>query len=136
MHKRRLIGVVGLAMAAIVAFPTSASAFQCYNAIRSAQGNESAANSKTLGSFSEILANPDIVGLCPAGVDFVIAGLEGAGFRTDVLINERTLMASGLEKTHPERLDDGKGIDHLTPEFFATADPLIGQAFADPNLCG
>jgi hypothetical protein len=133
MHKRRLIGVVGLAMAAIVAFPTSASAFQCYNAIRSAQGNESAANSKALGSFSEILANPEIVGLCPAGVDFVIAGLEDAGFRADVLINERTLMASGLEKTHPEKLQDGKGIDHLSEEFFATADPLIGQAF---GICG
>jgi hypothetical protein len=133
MHKRRLIGVVGLAMAAIVAFPTSASAFQCYNAIRSAQGNQSAAESKALLSFSEILADPEIVGLCPAGVDFVIDGLQDAGFRTDQLINFRTLMASGLEKTHPERLDDGKGVDHLSDEFFATVDPLVEEAF---GLCG
>jgi hypothetical protein len=132
MHKRRLIGVVGLAMAAIVAFPTSASAFECYNAIRSAQGNQSAAQSKALMSLSEILADPEIVGLCPAGVDHVINGLQDAGFRTDVLINFRTLMASGLEKTHPDRMQDGQGIDHLSEEFFATADPLVGEAF---GLC-
>jgi hypothetical protein len=131
MYKRRLIGLVGLAMAAIVAFPTSASAFECYNAIRSAQGNQSAAQSKTLMSLSEILADPEIVGLCPAGVESVIAGLQDAGFRTDVLINFRTLMASGLETTHPEKLHDGTGIDHLPEEFFATIDPLIEEAFAN-----
>lgn len=133
MHKRRLIGVVGLALAAIVTLPTSAGAFECYNAIRSAQGNQSAAQSKALMSLNEILADPDIVGLCPAGVEFVISGLQDAGFRTDVLINSRTLMASGLEKTHPDRMQDGKGIDHLSEEFFATADPLVGEAF---GLCG
>jgi hypothetical protein len=130
MYKRRLIGLVGLAMAAIVAFPTSASAFECYNAIRAAQGNQSAAKSKALMSISEILADPEIVGLCPAGVDFVIEGLNDAGFRTDVLINFHTVMASGLEDTHPEKLQDGTGIDHLSPQFFETADVLIGQAFA------
>jgi hypothetical protein len=129
MQKRRFIGVVGLAVAAIVAFPTSAGAFECYNAIRSAQGNQSAAESKTLMSLREILADPDVVGLCPEGVEFVIAGLDDAGFRTDVLINFRTLMASGLERTHPEKLQDGSGIDHLSEEFFATVDPLVGQAF-------
>jgi hypothetical protein len=133
MYKRRLIGLVGLAMAAIVAFPTSASAFECYNAIRSAQGNLSAAKSNGSMTLQEILADPEIVGLCPAGVNFVIAGLQDAGFRTDILINSHTIMASGLEETHPEKLQDGKGIDHLSPEFFATADGLIGQAF---GLCG
>lgn len=33
---------------------------------------------------------------------------------------------------HEEKLDDGSGIDHLSDEFFATVDPLIGQAF---GLC-
>ena len=42
-------------------------------------------------------------------------------------------MARGLERTHPEKLSDGSGIDHLSDEFFATADPLIGEAF---GLCG
>ena len=84
-------------------------------------------------SFEEILADPNVVGLCPEGVDFVLAGAEDAGFRTDLLINFRTLMARGLEAQHPEKLQDGTGIDHLSEEFFATVDPLIGEAFV---LCG
>ena len=109
--------------------PAPAGAFECYNAVRSAQGNQSAARSNALFSFEEILADPEIVGLCPDGAQFVLDGLEAAGFRTDVLINFRTLMASGLERTHPEKLQDGSGVDHLSEEFFATVDPLIEQAF-------
>ena len=76
MQKRRFIGVVGLAVAAIVAFPTSAGAFECYNAVRSAQGNQSAAKSAALQSFSEILADPEIVGLAPQ-----VWTLSSPGFR-------------------------------------------------------
>jgi hypothetical protein len=42
-------------------------------------------------------------------------------------------MARGLERTHPDKLHDGSGIDHLSEEFLATVDPLIGGGFA---LCG
>ncbi len=42
-------------------------------------------------------------------------------------------MARGLDTRHEEKLDDGSGIDHLSDEFFATVDPLIGEAF---GLCG
>jgi hypothetical protein len=133
MRKRLVVGAVGIATAVVLAFATPAGAFECYNALRSAQGNMSAAQSRALFSFEEILSDPEIVGLCPEGVEFVLAGLEDAGFRTDVLINFRTLMARGLERTHPEKLQDGSGIDHLSEEFFATADPLIGEAF---ELCG
>jgi hypothetical protein len=133
MRKRLVVRVAGLAAAAVIGFATPASAFECYNAIRSAQGNMSAARANALFSFEEILSDPQIVGLCPDGVQFVLAGLEDAGFRTDVLINFRTLMARGLERTHPDKLQDGSGIDHLSEEFFATVDPLIGEAF---GLCG
>jgi hypothetical protein len=129
MRKRLVIRAAGVATAVLVAFAAPAGAFECYNAVRSAQGNLSAAQSRALFSFEEILADPEIVGLCPEGVEFVLAGLEEAGFRTDVLINFRTLMARGLERTHPEKLHDGSGIDHLSEEFFATADPLIEEAF-------
>jgi hypothetical protein len=129
MRKRLVIRAAGIALAVLIAFAAPAGAFECYNAMRSAQGNMSAARSNALFSFEEILADPEIVGLCPEGVQFVLAGLEEAGFRTDVLINFRTLMASGLERTHPEKLHDGSGIDHLSEEFFATVDPLIEQAF-------
>lgn len=127
--RRSLVCAVGVATAALVGLAAPAGAFECYNALRSAQGNLSAAKSSALVSFEEILGDPEIVGLCPEGIEYVLAGLEDAGFRTDVLINFRTIMASGLERTHPEKLQDGSGIDHLSEEFFATVDPLIGQGF-------
>jgi len=109
----------------------SAYAFECYNANRSDQGNVSAARSEALMSLEEILADPEFVGLCPEGIDHVLTNLELEGFRTDVLINFHALMASGLEKTGQEdKLHDGQGIDHLTPEFFELADVLIGEGFA------
>jgi len=130
MRKRLLATSAGIAAALIVASAAPASAFECFNANRSAQGNASAAGSNGLASIATILADPNIVGLCPDGVAFVIAGLEEAGFRTDILINVHTIMASGLEKTGKEdKLADGQGIDHLSEEFFATADGLIGEAF-------
>lgn len=129
MRKRLVVRIAGIATAALVAFAAPAGAFECYNAVRSAKGNQSAARSNALFSFEEILADPEIVGLCPDGAQFVLDGLEAAGFRTDVLINFRTLMASGLDRTHPEKLQDGSGVDHLSEEFFATVDPLIEQAF-------
>ena len=129
MGNRLIMRAAGVAIAALVAFAAPAGAFECYNAVRSAQGNRSAAGSNALFSFQEILSDPEIVGLCPDGVEFVLTGLEAEGFRTDVLINFRTLMARGLERTHPEKLHDGSGIDHLSDEFFATVDPLIEQAF-------
>jgi len=132
MRKRLVIRAAGAAVAALIAFAAPAGAFECYNAVRSAQGNQSAARASALMSFEEILADPEIVGLCPDGVQFVLTGLEAAGFRTDTLINFRTLMARGLETTHEEKLHDGSGIDHLSDEFFATVDPLIEQAF---GLC-
>ena len=129
MRKRFMVGATAIAATLVIGSATPANAFECYNAIRSAQGNMSASKAKALMSIQEILADPEIVGLCPEGVEFVVAGLEDAGFRTDVLINFRTIMASGLEKTHEEKLHDGSGIDHLSEEFFATVDPLIGEAF-------
>jgi len=132
MGKRLVIRAAGVATAVLVALAAPAGAFECYNAVRSAQGNQSAARSNALFSFEEILSDPEIVGLCPEGVQAVLTGLEAEGFRTDVLINFRTLMARGLERTHPEKLHDGSGVDHLSDEFFATVDELIGQAF---GLC-
>ena len=129
MRRSLVVRAAGVATAALVGLATPAGAFECYNALRSAQGNQSAAKSNALFSFEEILSDPEIVGLCPDGVQFVLTGLEAEGFRTDVLINFRTLMARGLERTHPEKLHDGSGIDHLSDRFFATVDPLIEQAF-------
>lgn len=129
MGRRHVMRAGAIAVGALLGLAAPAGAFQCYNAVRSAQGNASAASSRALVSFEQILADPDIVGLCPDGVDFVLDGLEAAGFRTDVLINFNTLMASGLERTHPGKLHDGRGVDHLSDEFFDTVDPLIDEGF-------
>lgn len=56
--------------------------------------------SAALQSFGEILADPNAVGLCPADVQYVLEGVEAEGYRTDPLIDFRTLTALGLEKTH------------------------------------
>jgi len=124
-------------LAAFVALFTTASAlaFECYNTQRSEQGNAAAARSTALMSLEEILSDPEIVGLCPAGVAHVLEGLEEEGFRTDVLISFRTIMAQGLEKNGKgeAKLHDGKGIDHLGEEFFTVADSLIGEGF---GICG
>jgi hypothetical protein len=127
----RLTAVLGAGVLALLV-ASSADAFFCYNANRSENGNAHAANSKALSSVDEFLT--ESVGLCPAGVEHVKTGLEDAGFRTDFLINERTVMASGLEKNGKhDKLSDGQGIDHLSQEFFDEADALIGEAF---GLCG
>jgi hypothetical protein len=139
-RRTEMIRKLPAALIAIVAMllltASSAFAFECYNASRSAKGNAAAAGSPALASPAEILANPDIVGLCPEGVDFVLAGLQDLGYDTNILINERALMAGGLERNgkNEELLHDGKGIDHLGEEFFADVDPLIGEAFA--TICG
>jgi hypothetical protein len=127
--KQKVLASVLAAFVALVA-TSSAFAFECYNTQRSERGNQSAAGSSALMSIEEILGDPEVVGLCPAGVDHVIEGLNEAGFRTDVLINFHSLMAGGLEKNGKEaKLHDGKGIDHLSDAFFAAADPLIGEGF-------
>jgi hypothetical protein len=130
MKKKLIIGGIGAA-AAVLAVATPASAFHCYNAMRSAQGNVAAAKSGALMSFSEILGDPEVVGLCPEGVDFVIAGTAAAGYETDQLVSFRSVMAQGLERSGDQNdlLHDGKGIDHLSDEFFETVDPLIEDGF-------
>jgi hypothetical protein len=128
--RRRLSLSLGASVLVLAVSATAAFGFECYNASRSAQGNAAAAGSDALETIADILADPNIVGLCPAGVDHVVAGLEDAGFRTDVLINSHALMAGGLEKNgKTDKLHDGKGIDHLSEEFFAAVEPLIGEGF-------
>jgi hypothetical protein len=130
MRKRSVIVAAGVATATALALGTPASAFECYNAQRSDKGNAAAAGSEALISAEEFLAG--VVGLCPDGVEFVIAGLGEQGFDTDFLINGHTIMASGLEGKHEDKLHDGSGIDHLSEDFIAAADELIGEAF---GLC-
>lgn len=97
----------------------SALAFECFNASRSAQGNAAAAGSPALISAEEALMM--FCGLSAADAAEAIAAMEDLGFDMGFLINGHALMAGGLEKNGKggEKLQDGKGIDHLSGEFFA-----------------
>jgi hypothetical protein len=130
IRKRVFMGAAGITTALALAVAAPATAHECYNASRSSQGNTSGANGQGLASLTEILTT-DVFGLnlCPAGAQHVLTGLADAGFRTDILINTKTLMAGGLDGTHPELLNNGSGIDHLSQAFFDTVDPLIGEGF-------
>ena len=130
MRSRSVIGAAGIATAIGLALSAPASAFECFNANRSDRGNEAAAGSEALFSAEEFLSV--VVGLCPEGVELVIAGVGAEGFDTDFLINGHALMASGLETKHEDKLHDGMGIDHLSEEFIEIAEALIGEAF---GLC-
>jgi hypothetical protein len=127
MTVKAKVAAVAASVVALSAGP--ALAFECFNANRSSTGNAAAAGSAALMSFQEALEQ--FAGLCPAGAQHVIAGLDGLGYDTSLLINGRSLMAGGLEKNGKgeTKLHDGQGIDHLSPQFFADADPLIVQAF-------
>ncbi len=132
MNKVVIVIIGGLALVMALAGP--AAAYECYNASRSDTGNARvAANSQGLWTAERILGEG--FGLCPAGVTHVIDGLHAANFDTSFTINPRTLMAGGLERGNTKNpnaatlLHDGKGIDHLSEEFFAVADPLVEEAF-------
>lgn len=131
---KKLLAATAIGVAAVMLTAGSTWAFECYNASRSDNGNAHAANGKALSSLEEVLG-PDLFGLCPAGIDHVIGGLEAEGFDTSIVINFRALMAGGLEKSEKgeAKLHDGQGIDHLSDEFFEVADGLIGDAF---GICG
>lgn len=130
MKRRSLIVMVGAALCLLV-MSSSALAHFCYVANRSPQGAQSAAGSPTWISISEILTEE--IGLCPAGVEHVLDGIEASGLPRTLMIHGRTIMAQGLEHKHPEKLHDGRGIEHLSDADFAAFEILVGEAFP---LCG
>ena len=127
---KRVGFVLGAAAATVAMTASTAFAHECYNARRSAQGNESAAGGN--GFFTIETALIQFEGLCPEGAAMVIDGLQDAGYRTDVLINAHALMAGGLERNGKggDKLHDGLGIDHLGEEFFGTLESLMPAGVA------
>jgi hypothetical protein len=115
----RKFGATALALTAAIALTgSSAFAFECYNASRSEQGNESAANSAALVGPADLLVF--FCGLSPEAAAARIAELEDEGFETDILINGHALMAGGLERNGKgeEKLHDGQAIDHMSDALF------------------
>ena len=134
MTKRLVVRAVGVATALLLGFATPAAAFECYNAVRSAQGNLSAAKSSALMSIEEILGDPEIVGLCPEHVEFVVAGLEDARLPYGCADQLPDAHGSWPRDAAPGEAARRVRIDHLSEDFFATVDPLIGEAFG--TICG
>ena len=113
----------------------TAFAHQCYVASRSERGNAGAAHSQGWISFRSLATDflGGELGLCQAGVNHVLSGLETEGFDVDVLIHSKVTLAWGMAEHSPnaeELLTDGKGVAYIDWEWIeATATPLIGAAF-------
>jgi hypothetical protein len=115
--------VAGLAVA-IMAGP--ASAHECYNTNRAAQGNaQVAAHSPSFATFDESAMGflTEEVGLCEAGAQWLIDQIHAAAtagtldFDPDVVVSIRATQAGGIDHSPSARatanLANGKGIDHL-----------------------
>lgn len=135
MLKRVLLGTAAFAVA-LGLMATAASAHQCTVASRSDKGDAAAAsNSQAWATFregAEMFLGGEL-GLCQAGVDHVLDGLEAEGFDVDVVVNQKVTLAWGAAENSPnaeQLFADGKGIDYIDWEFVEeTATPLIGEAF-------
>lgn len=97
----------------------SALAWECYSANRAPQ-SKVAAQAPVLLSLEEALGL--FCGLDEDRIAEVMAGLEDAGLATNVLINGMALMAGGITFNAYDQaghlLHNGKGIDHLSEDFF------------------
>jgi hypothetical protein len=125
---RKLLAAVGVAGLIVALAAGPASAHECYNASRSAQGNaQIAANSNGHITFDEVitffLTDPTGIGLCPAGAQVVLDEIHAAAdagtlaVDTSVVVGANSTQAGGLDNSPNPRaqsnLSNGKGIDHL-----------------------
>ena len=126
LRKLSLSATGALAVVLLIAGP--AAAHECYNASRSANGNQQiAAHSPSFNTFDEsaygFFSSPDGLGLCPAGAQYLLdqvhaaAAQPGSGIDLTWVISNRTVQAGGLDHSPSARaaanLTNGTGIDHL-----------------------
>jgi hypothetical protein len=121
--------VVAATAALVLVSSSAASAFECINTSRSAQGNAGAAGSNGWFSlpleevFFFLAASADdpefnLPSADPSDIAGMVADAEAAGVPSVFLINAHTVAAGGLEG-HDRNgvLADGHGIDHF-PEVY------------------
>lgn len=135
MPKKLLLGA-GAFIVTLGLMTSNAWAHQCTNASRSDQGDRAAAEHSQAWATFRVGAVDFLTsefGLCEAGVNHVLNGLEAAGFDVDVVVNQRMTLAWGLAEhgaKGEQLLADGKGIDHIDFDWVEeTATPLIFEAF-------
>jgi hypothetical protein len=125
---RKLSAAVAFAGVLVALAAGPASAFDCYNASRSTQGNTAiAANSPAFMTFNEAAFGfltappPEGPGLCPDGANWLIGQLDAnaasLGLSDTIVISAVTVQAQGLFRvsnaTATGNQSNGKGIDHL-----------------------
>jgi len=126
LKKLSLSATGALAVVLLIAGP--AVAHECYNASRSATGNQQiAAHSPSFNTLDEtlfgFLTSPEGFGLCPAGAQYMVdqvhaaAALPGSGIDLTWVVSNRTVQAGGIDHSPSARaganLTNGTGIDHL-----------------------
>ena len=139
-------------VAAVVFAAGPAAAHECYNASRSDAGNQQiAAHSPAFITFDEsalgffTAPQPDGLGLCPAGAQYLLnqihaaAALPDSGIDLNWVVSNRSLQAGGLDNaSNPraqENLSNGTGIDHLA-ENAALGAAIGANIGAAAGLCG
>jgi hypothetical protein len=141
---RKFLASAAIAGLALIVTATPALAHECYNASRSAKGNEQiAAHSNAFVPFDAVafgfFVDPGGLGLCAPGAVYLLEQIEASDFDTSIVVSIKALQSGGVGNSPSDRaaanLSNGKGIDHL--EFNEELGALIGAnidaAFA---ICG
>ena len=132
---RKLFAAPAIVLGVVALTGSTAFAHECYNASRSAKGNQGASGSQAWGTISladlyaEAVAEPEEFELPPAEESDIPAMLEDAAARgvpSSFVIHFPSTAASGVYGS--AKSSDGKGIDH----FFAHYGGDIVAAY----LCG
>ena len=132
---RKLLAAPVIALGVIAMTGSTAFAHECYNASRSAKGNEGASKSRawaTVGLddlYADAVENSEEFGLPSADeidIPAMVADAAARGVPGSFLIHLPSTAASGVYGS--AKSSDGKGIDH----FFAN----YGGDIIDAYLCG
>ena len=127
-HLTRLLTTLAATVAVLALGATAASAHECFNASRSAQGNDSvAAHSAAWDAVSLDTVLTEFIGL-PAGLAACVeAHADEFGIPSTFVFGGKQSAKSGvIAESNPntELLSNGKGIDHGEDVY----GPLIGAA--------
>jgi hypothetical protein len=107
----------------------AALAHECYNASRSAKGNEGADHSPMWETINLEMLAADI-GLDEAQTEAFLASADEAGvpFSVTIFVGKKTIGQNGAAFTQGDQAIDGKGIDHFFTKYGET---LIGIVCGD-----
>jgi hypothetical protein len=128
----------GLALAIFALTGAGAAlAHECYNASRSAKGNEGANHSPVWETIDLGLLASD-VGLDEAQTEAFLEAADEAGvpFSVTIFIGKKTIGQNGAAFTQGDAATDGKGIDHFFTKYGETLFGILcGEVDPDNPEC-